>query len=73
MVQIVGESDAFLNATDTQPVAVKYISFSTWGTSEGKWFYDCQSSSSDCIYLIYVIYLVVVIYSFFLRQSNRTN
>lgn len=36
------EEYSFLNATDNDPIPVRYISFSSWGTSLSKWFYDCH-------------------------------
>lgn len=31
-----------LSATDPSPFAIQYISFSSWGTTEAKFFYDCR-------------------------------
>lgn len=36
------EEYSFLNATDSDPIPVRYISFCSWGASLSKWFYDCH-------------------------------
>lgn len=46
-VRITGQSDSLINATDKDPLAIKYMSFSSWGNTEGKWFYDCAADKGD--------------------------
>lgn len=41
-VTVDNEEYSFLNATDKDPIPVQYISFSSWGASLSKWFYDCH-------------------------------
>ncbi|XP_031620035.1 acetylcholine receptor subunit beta-like 2 [Contarinia nasturtii] len=44
-ITITGQSSPFLSAFDPNVLDIKYISFSTWGTAEAKYFYDCESDS----------------------------
>lgn len=47
IVKINGLNKVIVNATDKNPLSINYISFSAWGTTEGKWFFDCKNSTSD--------------------------
>lgn len=46
-VRITGQSVSIMNATDKNPLSIKFISFSSWGTTEGKWFFDCDNENGD--------------------------
>lgn len=45
-VSVPGSDVLNLTAKDSTPFAVKYISFSTWGATEAKFFYDCQTKDT---------------------------
>lgn len=40
---ITATNKLIVNATDKNPLAIQFISFSAWGTTEGKWFFDCKN------------------------------
>uniref|UniRef100_A0A0P6K120 Putative farnesoic acid 0-methyl transferase n=1 Tax=Aedes aegypti TaxID=7159 RepID=A0A0P6K120_AEDAE len=42
-VGIEGQDLPLMSATDKGVIEVKYLSFSSWGSSMAKWFYDCPS------------------------------
>ncbi|XP_058465279.1 neuronal acetylcholine receptor subunit eat-2 [Malaya genurostris] len=42
-VGIEGQSLPLMSATDKNIIAVRYLSFSSWGSTQAKWFYDCPS------------------------------
>lgn len=46
-VKITGQDQPIMSAVDKNPLPVQYISFSSWGTTEGKWFYDCKINSTE--------------------------
>lgn len=46
-VRITGQENSIINATDKNPLTIKYISFSSWGNTEGKWFFDCAGDKDD--------------------------
>lgn len=46
-VRITGQEHSIINATDTDPLPIKFISFSSWGNTEGKWFFDCAGDKDD--------------------------
>lgn len=46
-VRITGQAESIINATDKNPLTIKYISFSSWGNTEGKWFFDCANDKDD--------------------------
>lgn len=46
-VRITGQENAIINVTDPIPLTIKYMSFSSWGNTEGKWFFDCAGDSDD--------------------------
>lgn len=41
-VTVANEDEPFLVATDPNPFTVNFLSFSSWGASEGKLFFDCH-------------------------------
>ena len=41
-VSIIGQNKPLMSATDPNPLPISYMSFSSWGAAEGKWFYDCK-------------------------------
>lgn len=46
-VRITGQEHSVINVTDKNPLTIKYISFSSWGNTEGKWFFDCAGDKDD--------------------------
>lgn len=46
-VRITGQENSIINATDKDPLTINYISFSSWGNTEGKWFFDCDGDKDD--------------------------
>lgn len=46
-VRITGQEHSIISATDKNPLTIKYISFSSWGNTEGKWFFDCAGDKDD--------------------------
>lgn len=46
-VSVPGSSALNLTAKDPAPFVVHYISFSSWGTTEAKFFYDCAPIDKD--------------------------
>lgn len=46
-VTVPGTDALNLSTNDSSPIDVNYISFSTWGTAEGRFFYDCPQDGID--------------------------
>lgn len=46
-VSVTGQSQPFLAYNDSDTINVQYISFSSWGTNEVKWFFDCASDGGS--------------------------
>lgn len=46
-VSVPGFNVLNLTTTDPAPFVVNYISFSSWGTTEAKFFYDCVETDKD--------------------------
>lgn len=46
-VNVTGQNTSIIAANDTKLLPVKYLSFSTWGNTEAKWFYDCTNDRND--------------------------
>lgn len=44
---VIGSQIPLIEADDLEPVAVKYVSFGSWGNAESKWFYDCKFDFND--------------------------
>lgn len=45
-VRIKGQENPIISVTDDDPLTINYISFSSWGNSEGKWFFDCAGDEN---------------------------
>ncbi|XP_065081381.1 uncharacterized protein NtR [Ochlerotatus camptorhynchus] len=46
-VGIEGQELPLMSATDKNLIAVQYLSFSSWGSTHAKWFYDCASDDDS--------------------------
>lgn len=46
-VGIEGQDLPLMSATDKSIIEVKYLSFSSWGSTMAKWFYDCPSDDES--------------------------
>ncbi|XP_055532815.1 uncharacterized protein LOC129722956 [Wyeomyia smithii] len=46
-VLIEGQDLPLLSATDKNLIDVHFLSFSSWGSSQAKWFYDCPSNYDE--------------------------
>ncbi|XP_058839054.1 uncharacterized protein LOC131694617 [Topomyia yanbarensis] len=46
-VGIEGQDLPLLSATDKNIITVRYLSFSSWGSTQAKWFYDCPSDTQE--------------------------
>uniref|UniRef100_A0A8D8BPZ9 Neuronal acetylcholine receptor subunit alpha-6 n=2 Tax=Culex pipiens TaxID=7175 RepID=A0A8D8BPZ9_CULPI len=42
-VGIEGQDLPLISATDKNVTSVRYLSFSSWGSTQAKWFYDCET------------------------------
>lgn len=50
-VFVTGQNGPIISTTDSNLLEIKYISFSTHGDKEAKWFYDCDKSDSEIVEL----------------------
>lgn len=41
-LRITGEPDSIINTTIPDTFPIEFVSFSSWGTAESKWFFDCE-------------------------------
>lgn len=46
-VTIEGQDLPLMSATDKNLINVRYLSFSSWGSSQAKWFYDCPNEEEE--------------------------
>lgn len=46
-VSVTGQTVPFLSYNDSDVLNVQFISFTTWGTNEIKWFYDCEKDAGN--------------------------
>lgn len=46
-IYVIGKPEPLIQAEDIEPVAVKYVSFGSWGNAESKWFYDCKMENTQ--------------------------
>lgn len=46
-VAVTGQPRPFLAYNDTDVINVRFISFSSWGTNEVKWFFDCDKDGGN--------------------------
>ncbi|XP_055837521.1 uncharacterized protein LOC129905915 isoform X1 [Episyrphus balteatus] len=42
VINIPGFAEPYLNYSDKNPLNIRFVSFSSWGGTSAKWFYDCK-------------------------------
>lgn len=74
-VWVIGKPIPLLTAFDRDLVTVNYLSFCSWGTAMGKWFYDCPNDNlvSDSLEDDEIRNLTLTPHEWLIRNLNEIN